>query len=355
MGLSGKVKTVVLVALVASILAGCFGTSGPGTGGNTSGELTAFTRDYLVMDTIVSITIYAEAEVDTNSIFQAVLLEIERLESILSAHKPSSDVAKIDAAAGKNPVAVNNETLEVVAKALEYAELTNDAFDITLAPVLRLYDFHQQKRPSRNQLANALVMVDWRKVELNATAGTVFLAEENMQLDLGGIAKGYIVDRAADLVQEHNIEYAVINAGGDIRVLGPKPDDTPWRIGIKDPDNPQGLFGIVEINGGSIVTSGDYERFFEVEGVRYHHIIDPYTGLPADSLRSVTVIAPTAELADILSTAVFVLGEAGIELVEQLDGVEVVIWNSAGEVTWSSGLTNAPENSTSVNYYFQTK
>lgn len=361
MGLRAKFKWVLPVLLAAILLAGCFPARQGHGNGQDPDKLTGFTQTEIVMDTLVTVQIYAVSEIQAEEAITAAFAEMRRLEDILTAHEPESEIAKVGDNAGSSSVQVSPETLAVISTALEYAEITHGAFDISLAPVLKQYIFpkvegEQGEIPSPSQLEETLPLVDWTKITLNSDAETVYLEEPGMNVDLGGIAKGYITDRAVDILRKHGIEYGLINSGGDIKLLGPKTDGTPWRVGIKNPHNPLDNFAIIEVSDGSIVTSGDYERFFELEdGVRYHHIIDPHSGLPARGAKSVTVLAPTAELADLLSTAIFVMGpESGMNLVNDLADVEAVYWDGDDRVRYSSGLTRVYD-SASVEYHFRPK
>ncbi len=308
----------------------------------TSDELERQEQTFYVMDTFVDVIIWtAKDSQEVEEIFQEVEAELKRLHDIFSAFEDDSDVARISAAAGVSPVAVHAETLEVVQTALDYAVMTDGKFDITLAPVLRLYSFGENERvPTEQELAEKLPLVDYSLVEVDQDAGTVFLPQQGMSMDLGGIAKGYVVDIITEMLRNFGVETGVVNAGGDISFVGPKYDGTPWRIGIKDPNRHlTHQFAVIEAEGGAIVTSGNYERYVEKDGVRYHHIIDPADGRPARGCKSVTIVAPNAMLADLLSTAVFVMGpEAGMALVESLEGIEALIWDAEDQVQASSGL-----------------
>ena len=328
--------TVILLAmvLVVSLFAGCQR--------NDTADLKRWEQTFYVMDTFVDVILWtAKDSSEVEEIYQQVEDELKRLHGIFSAFEDDSDVARISAAAGMAPGTVQPETLEVVHAALDYAVMTNGKFDITLAPVLRLYTFGEnEKVPTEQELAENLPLVDYSLVEVDEDAGTVFLTHPGMSMDLGGIAKGYVVDVIRGMLQDMGVETGVVNAGGDISFVAPKYDGTPWRIGIKDPTRHlTHQFAVIEAEGGSVVTSGDYERYIEKDGLRYHHIIDPADGQPARSCKSVTVVAPTAMLADLLSTAVFVMGpEAGMALIETLEGVEALIWDAQNQVHASSGL-----------------
>ncbi len=315
----------------------------------------AYEKSFFVMDTLVSVQLYAPSFARAQKCFDLVEAKLAELEGVLSAHLPDSDPAKLAASAGRRPQSVQPDTLAVISLSLEYADKSGGAFDITLAPVLKLYSFSpgREARPDPDRLAETLPLVDWQKVRLDPAGSTVSLAEEGMEVDLGGVAKGYIVDRCLEILRQNGIEYGLINAGGDIGFLGAKPDGSSWRVGIKNPDNPGTNFAVVELSRGALATSGDYERFFLEGDLRYHHIIDPRTGLPAREVRSVTILADSSALADLLSTAVFVLGpREGLALIEELPGVDGLIWDAEGQVLWTSGLESRPDQA-GVGYYLR--
>ena len=301
------------------------------------------TYSELLMDTGVELQVFSGAR-EGERVKEALFDEMKRLEQLLSYRDSESEVAAINRAAGKKPVAVSPETAAVIREALAYAEISGGAFDPTIAPLLEAWGFQEgdYRVPGPEELQEAAGMVDYRLVEAGEKA--VRLARPGMALDLGGIAKGYIVDRGLDLLERRGVSHALINAGGDVGILGPKADGSPWRVGVKHPRNGTLLAVIPWDKRGAIVTSGDYERFFEKDGSRYHHILDPQTGEPAPALTSVTVVAPTAVQADALSTAVFVLGpERGLALVEELPGVEALLVDPQFALLVSSGLRGLVE------------
>lgn len=310
-------------------------------------------KSFFLMDTLVEVEIFSDKS-SAQVAFDKVLATISELEEVLSSHLPGSDIAKLTAKAGIEPLPVSPVTLEVIDLSLDYAQRTGGAFDITVAPILSLYDFSSalKQRPTAAQLDEKLPLVDWRRIKLDHDAGTVFLTERGMQVDLGGVAKGFIVDRCLDALRESGIDTGLVNAGGDAGFLSAKPDGSPWRVGIKNPDHPETLFALVEIGCGAVATSGDYERCFIADGITFHHIIDPRTGLPADKSRSVTILADRVSVADLLATAVFVLGpDQGLALIESLPNVEAVIWDADDAVHHSSGLVSVP--SSTIDYHFR--
>ena len=254
----------------------------------------------------------------------AALREVRRLEALMSRFSPRSDVSRLNRAAGGKPVRLHPDAIRVLAKALEVSRLSGGAFDITASPLVSLWKVTSDSPalPPEDAIKQARRLVDYRCLTVDERSGTASLRDSGQMVDLGGIAKGYAADRALDIYRKRHVASAMIDLGGNIAVLGPKEDGSPWNVGIQDPDAPRGeCLGVLSVVGKSVVTSGDYERFFEVDGQRYHHIVDPRTGYPAESgLRSVTVVASSSMTADALSTALFVLGlERGLELLRTIN------------------------------------
>lgn len=250
-------------------------------------------------------------------------VEIQNLMSINEADYDTTEILEVNRNAGIAPVPVSDDTMLVVREGLRYGRLTDGAFDITVAPLIRLWGFGTEtaRVPPPEELERVLEHVDFTAVEIAPEEDAVFLPESGMGIDVGGIAKGYAAEEAARVLREAGVRNAILDFGGDIVTVGGRPDGSPWRIGIQHPSGQRNRFlGVLGSRDESVVSSGAYERFFMEEGVRYHHIFDPETGYPSESgLTSVTVVGEGAMQTDALSTAIFVMGlEAGLELLESL-------------------------------------
>ncbi len=275
--------------------------------------------------------------------FNAATAEIVRIEKVMTTWDPASEVSRINAAAGKAPVAVGAETLHVIGEAQRTSALSGGAFDITFETLHGLWKFDQDLDPHPPAAADIrarLKYLGYRHVKVDEERSTVFLDESHVRISLGGIAKGYAVDRAAKVLLDAGVSSFYAQAGGDLYTHGTKPDGAPWLAGVRDPRGPEGdYFAVMPVDDHSFSTAGDYERAYIVDGKRYHHIIDPHTGYPATVSRSVTIWAPTALQADAIDDAVFILGpEKGLALVESLDGVGAVIVDAHNRVWISKRL-----------------
>jgi thiamine biosynthesis lipoprotein len=296
----------------------------------------------LAMGSEVHLTAWTTDRASAPAAFEAVFQEFERLEALMSVWRDGSDIVRLNEAAGRAPVRVSPEVMDALQAAFEAGTQTSGAFDVTFGALSGLWKFdHDQDNriPARAAVLARLPLVDYRRLELDAAAGTAHLTRPGMRAHLGGIGKGYAVDRAASILRARGLRDFMIQAGGDLYVSGTR-GDRPWRLGIRDPRGPAGAsFAALDLADAAFSTSGDYERYFMQNGRRYHHIIDPRTGEPARGSRSVTITAKTATVADALSTGVFVLGpEAGMALVERLADVDAVIVDEENRVLVSSGL-----------------
>ena len=268
-----------------------------------------------------------------------VLNEMERVNRLMSPYIKDSQLSELNDNAFKQPVKVDEDLFQLIQKSIEFSELTNGAFDITFASVGYLYNYRKQHKPSEEKIAKAKTYINYKNLILNDTQRTVSFAQKGVKIDLGGIAKGYAVDQAIHHLKELEIEHALISAGGDTRLLGDR-KGRPWLVGIKDPANTEKVIAMLPLQNEALSTSGDYERFFIEDGVRYHHIIHPETGKSASEVRSASIIGANTITTDALSTSVFVLGvKAGLELLNTLENVEGVIVDQQGKLFYSKGLT----------------
>ncbi len=276
--------------------------------------------------------------------FDDALHEIQRVDRLMTTWRPDSDLSKVNAAAGTGQkVAIDPETFGIVENAIHTSEISDGTFDITFESLHGLWKFDEDLDPHPPTLAAVrakLPLVNYHHVHLDAGAHTVMLDKAGVKISLGGIAKGYAVDRAAKVLDDAGLPSFYVQAGGDLFARGKKPDGSPWQAAVRDPRGPEGsYFAVLDLSDHAFSTAGDYERSYVVGEKRYHHIIDPRTGFPATASRSVTIWAKTALLADGIDDAVFILGpEKGLALVESLDDVAAVIVDAKNKVWISKRL-----------------
>ncbi len=296
----------------------------------------------LAMGSTLHLSAWTTDAASAQAAFNEVFAEFARLENLMSTWIPNSDVSHVNQSAGVRAVAVSVEVRDVLNTAKQMSEWTNGRFDVTFGALSGLWKFdHDQENvvPDMREVRRRLALIDYRAIQTDEASGTVFLARKGMAINLGGIGKGYAVDRGADILRNRGFRDFMIQSGGDMYVAG-KNNDRAWRLGIQDPRGPANrIFAELDLSDGTFSTSGDYERAFIKDGRRYHHIIDPATGEPARGARSVTIVTNRAVIADGLSTGVFILGpDAGMKLIERLPDVEGVIVSERNEVLISSGL-----------------
>ncbi|MFB0527185.1 MAG: FAD:protein FMN transferase [bacterium] len=315
------------------------------------------TKEYskveFLMDTVVEIKVYHKRKAEAEKTISSSMEEIRRVEQKMSCFLPGSEVSRINNEAfleGKKGstlaeswIPISDELFSLLEESVLLSKLTKGSFDITISPLWKIWKFEGENLevPGKGEIERALKLVDYNNMILQN--GKINFARKGMSIDLGGIAKGYAVDAAVRILKEKNMNSAIVNAGGDMYVLGRK-QGKPWRIGIRHPRREGEILATIEVEDEAIVTSGDYERFFFSGGKRYHHIINPRTGYPADKCQSVTIVAKEATFADGLATGIFVLGpKEGMALIENSEGVEGVIVNKEGDVSVSSGLVSKIE------------
>ncbi len=265
--------------------------------------------------------------------------EAFRIERKFSRYRDDSVVSEIARNAGRAPVAVDDETVALVEAALELAQLTGSRFDPTVGVLRRAWNFREPRVPADDELAALMPHVNHGAVSVGD--GTVFLRAEGMELDLGGVGKEYAVDRVADVLRAHGVTSALLNFAGDVRTIGGRGDGRPWSLGVADPRAPgRCRFAVRLIGGAGVATSGDYERCFVKDGVRYHHLLDATTGRPARGVMSATVVAASAFLAGRLATAAFLLGpREGLAVIEGTPGVEGCLIDASGAILATPGLS----------------
>jgi len=294
----------------------------------------------LLLGTLVEVTIPGDADT-ASSATQAVLDEMKRIEDLTSFHKQSGLTA-INDAAGTGAVKADPELLDLITAALGTSEQTKGAFDPSVGVLSRLWSFSggEPHLPDQSEIADALTKVGGNRIHIDRSAGTISLPVKGMALDLGGIAKGYALDRSAKVLKDRGITSALVNAGGDVLVMGEKEPGKPWRVGVQDPRNPREVMAVVAVKDRVIMTSGDYERFFIKDEKRYHHILDPKTGYPAEGVQSVTLVATGGMRAEPLGATVFVKGVAeGLAYVQSLGDIEAMVVDGNGEVHMTPGAS----------------
>jgi thiamine biosynthesis lipoprotein len=287
------------------------------------------------------ITVVTRNQAQADYQIDQAVAEIRRIESLISSWDPRSETSEINRQAGIKPVKVSGELFELISRCLELSRLTDGAFDISYASMDRLWSFDGSMKdlPSAKEITASVARVGYQKIQLNRADQTVFLKEKGMKIGFGAIGKGYAADKAKDLLREKGVVAGIINASGDMSSWGTQPGGKPWQVAITNPMDKTKSFGLLPMAEGAVVTSGDYEKFVHFDGKRYSHIMDPRTGYPATGIASVTVFAPKAELADALSTAVFVMGiETGLDRIDQLDGIECIIVDDSGKLFTSEHI-----------------
>jgi thiamine biosynthesis lipoprotein len=292
-----------------------------------------------IMGTRITVELWGEDRDKAEHAIDAVLDEMRHIDESMSTYKPTSEVSQVNDRAALGPMPISKELFDLLTTAKEYSVITDGAFDITYASVGYMYDFRKRVRPDEAQIAKALPAVNYEHVLLDPTKQTVQFSQKGVRIDLGGIAKGYAVDRGIDVLKSLGFTRAYVSAGGDSRIIGDR-FGRPWMVGIRDPTKGEGqVITRIPLVNAAISTSGDYERFFEENGVRYHHIIDPHTGHSASKVRSATIIGPYATRTDGLSKTAFVLGpEKAMEIYNRIDDIDAIIVKLDGTVIHSKGM-----------------
>ncbi|MBG0781864.1 MAG: FAD:protein FMN transferase [Bacteroidales bacterium] len=301
----------------------------------------AYTRTTLLMGSRFDITVVAENEEVANAHIDTAIAEITRIERLISSWDINSQTSKINQNAGIQPVKVNEELFDLIQRSIAISELTDGAFDISYASMDKIWKFDgsMTQIPSKDEIIKSVEKIGYKKIILDTTNQTVFLPYKGMKIGFGGIGKGYAADKTKQLLISKGVVAGIINASGDMNTWGKQPDGTDWMVAITNPMNKNNAFALLPLKQGAVVTSGDYEKFVEFNGVRYAHIINPKTGYPATGIISVTVFAPSAELADALATTIFVMGkEVGLDRINQLPNIECILIDDKGNIHKSKNI-----------------
>ncbi len=291
--------------------------------------------------TIVTITVATTSEETAKSAIDAAYQELDRLGILLNFYADDSELSAVNRNAGITPMIVSPDTLEIIKAAVFAGEQTNGGFDVTIGPIVKLWNFKDKTMPTKDQVAEKSAHVGFENIVINEAASTVFLKKAGVKIDLGGIIKGFAADKAVEILKKYGIEDGIVAVAGDIITFGTQLNGRPWHIGIQNPrqeGNDDALLATIDLKDKGISTSGDYQRFFIIDGVRYHHLLNPKTGFPESRCRSVTIIAEKAVLTDAFATGIFVMGpDEGLKVLERL-GMDGIIVDSNGNVLLTEGI-----------------
>lgn len=297
-------------------------------------------RSEVLMGTVVTVSLY---DSNDEAILDKVFNKVKDLESILSINENGTLVDEINEEAGIKPVKVDDDTYNIVKKGIEYSNLSNGLFDISVGPIVKLWNIGlpEARVPSQEEIDEKLPLIGYSDIEIDDTNKTIFLKRKGMIIDLGGIAKGYTADVISNILTEEGVKSAIINLGGNVFAHGSKVNGDDWKIGIQNPFTERGgIIGTITTSNKSVVTSGIYERYIEQDGVKYHHILSPFTGYPYDNeIAGITIVSDKSVDGDALSTSVFAMGvEKGMEFVNTLDGIDAIFITKDYKVYITDGL-----------------
>jgi FAD:protein FMN transferase len=310
------------------------------------GTLTAFSqithkKKYALLGSPFEITVVAKDTVEGNFYVNSAVNEVKRIENLISDWIPTTQISQVNQNAGIVPIKVNNEVFELVERALKISKLTDGAFDISYASMDKIWKFDgsMKEMPTPEAIKKSVERIGYEKIILDTKNKTIFLKDAGMKLGLGGIGQGYIADKVKEVLQAKGCTAGIVNVSGDINTWGSQIDGKPWTVGVVNPVNKNKVFATFPLIDSAVETSGSYEKYVTFNNIRYSHIIDPRTGYPATGVVSVSVFAKQTEIADALATGVFVLGvEVGLNLINQLKGIECIIVDDKGKIFTSKGI-----------------
>lgn len=310
---------------------------------NTTSTSEPISRTELFMGTVIKITLY---DSNDSTILDKAFDKVAEIESLVSINESGTELDKVNDFAGISPVEVTSTTYEIVEKGLEYSKLSNGDFDITIGPLVKLWNIGLDgaKVPTQEEINSVLPLIDYNLLELNEEDNTIFLKNKGMMIDLGSIAKGYAADEISRILTEDNVNSAIIDLGGNIYAHGIKPSGQAWNIGIQNPFNTRGdIIGVLKVKNKTVVTSGIYERYIEKDGIKYHHLLNPNTGYPFENnIAGVSIVTDKSTDADALSTTVFAKGlEEGLKFVESLSNVDAIFITKDNKVYITDGIRDS--------------
>ena len=300
-----------------------------------------FKKEQSLLGSPFEITVVATDSVQAKLYTDLAILEVKRIENLVSDWIPTTQISQVNQNAGIKPIKVDQEVFDLVERAIKISKLTSGAFDISYASMDKIWKFDgsMKQMPTEEAIKKSVEKVGYQNIILNPKDKTIFLKNKGMKLGLGGIAQGYIADKIKEVLQEKGCTSGLVNVSGDINTWGKQPNGQPWTVGIINPMNKNKVFATFILDDSAVETSGSYEKFVVFNGKRYSHIIDPRTGYPASGIVSVSVFAKQTELADALATGIFVLGiEVGLDLVNQLNGIDCIIVDDKGGVHVSNKI-----------------
>lgn len=309
-------------------------------GGTLQAQQT-FHKTVKLLGSRFDITVVAENQLEAENYLEMAISEISRIEKLISSWYPNSQTSEINRNAGIQEVQVDKELFDLIERAIKISKLTEGAFDISYASMDKIWKFDgsMTEKPSEEDIKRSVEKIGFKNILLNKEKSTVFLAKEGMKIGFGAIGKGYAADKTKAFLIEKGVKAGIINASGDMNTWGKQPDGKSWMIAISNPLNKVKAFSWLPIDNSAIVTSGNYEKFVRLDNVHYSHIIDPRTGFPTTGIISATVLSPSAEIADALATAVFVMGvDVGLDFINQLDGVECVLVDENNKLYTSKNI-----------------
>lgn len=306
----------------------------------SSGQQT-FKETLKLMGSRFDITVVAKDSLEGKKFIKLAVDEIERIENLISSWDENSQTSKINRNSGIKVVEVDLELFQLIERAIAISHLTDGAFDISYASMDKIWKFDgsMKEMPSEDEIKASVEKVGFKNIILDKSKNTVFLKLKGMKIGFGAIGKGYAADKAKELLISKGVTAGIINASGDMNTWGKQPNGSEWKVAITNPLNKNKAFALLPINNSAVVTSGNYEKFVNFNGIRYSHIIDPRTGYPSSGIISVTVFAPKAELADALATSVFVMGkDTGLDRINQLPNIECIIIDDKGNIIKSKNI-----------------